>query len=124
MHEPHFPPKRFCPIVWLLVAALTLPVVPGAAQDQEQVDLSPVGGLTFVDEIELTIANLIVYVTDKKGRAITDLTREDFEIYQDGDPKQISNFKLYTDEIVRSEFGAGPDFGIPGPTPVSHSTAA
>ena len=110
-------------IVWLLVAALTLPVVPGTAEEEEQDGLRRVGGLTFVDEIALTIANLIVYVTDKKGRAVTTLTKDDFEIFQDGDPKQISNFKLYTGEVVRSELGVTTGLDIPESSPIPASTA-
>jgi len=115
---------KHCLIVWILVAALTLPVVPGAADEEEQEGLRRVGGLTFVDEIALTIANLVVYVTDKKGRAVTTLTKDDFEIFQDGDPKQISNFKLYTSEVVRSELGVTEGLGIPAATPIPVATAA
>jgi len=115
---------KHCLIVWILVAALTLPVVPGAADEEEQEGLRRVGGLTFVDEIALTIANLVVYVTDKKGRAVTTLTKDDFEIFQDGDPKQISNFKLYTSEVVRSELGVTEGLGIPAATPIPDATAA
>ena len=106
-------------IVWFLAAALTLPVAPGAADEEQGTELRPIGGLTFVDEIELTIANLMVYVTDKKGRAITNLTKDDFEIYQDGNLKQITNFKLYTDEIIRSEYEEDlmPVAGAPTPVP-------
>jgi VWFA-related protein len=106
-------------IVWFLVAVLTLPVVPGAAEEDEPQGLRHVGGLTFVDEVALTIANLVVHVTDKKGRAVTNLTKDDFEILQDGKPKEITNFKLYTDEIVRNEYGVttGPDTAEPIPTP-------
>jgi VWFA-related protein len=111
-------------IVWFLVAAMALPAVPGAADEEEQGGLRRVGGLTFVDEISLTIANLIVYVTDKKGRAVTNLTKDDFEILQDGDPKQITNFKLYTDEVVRSELGVTTGLDIPEPTPIPDVTTA
>ena len=104
---------------WLLVLVLLLPVLPSVADEGEEAKEGPrpVGGLTFVDEIELTIANLVVYVTDKKGRAITDLTKDDFEVFQDGQKKQVTNFKLYTDEIIRSEYREGIE-----PEPVS-STA-
>jgi VWFA-related protein len=111
-------------IVWFLIAALTLPVVPGVAEEEEQEGIRRIGGLTFVDQVELTIANLVVYVTDKKGRAVTTLTKDDFEIFQDGDPKQISNFKLYTSEIVRSELGVTTGLEIPGETPVPDPTTA
>ena len=104
-------------IVWFLVASLALPAAPGFGQEQEE-GMRRIGGLTFVDEIQLTIANLIVYVTDKKGRAITDLTEDDFEVFQDGDRKQITNFKLYTGEIIRSELDEPAREAAPGMTPV------
>jgi VWFA-related protein len=112
------------PIVWFLVAALTLPAAPGVADDEEQEGLRRIGGLTFVDEVALTIANLVVYVTDKKGRAVTTLTKDDFEISQDGDPKQISNFKLYTSEVVRSELSVTTGLDIPEATPIPDATSA
>ncbi len=101
---------------------MALPIAPAAGEQEETVQstgIRPIGGLTFAEEIELTIANLVVYVTDKKGRAVTDLTADDFEVFQDGDQKQITNFKLYTDEIIRSELKEEPLPGIPLPTPAS-----
>jgi VWFA-related protein len=109
-------------IVWILIALLALPAVPIGADEEEQEGLRRIGGLTFVDEIELTIANLVVYVTDKKGVAITDLTKDDFEVYQDGDKKQITNFKLYTDEIIRSEMSMTTDLAAPEATPIADET--
>jgi VWFA-related protein len=110
-------------IVWFLVASLALPAAPGLGQEQEG-GMRRIGGLTFVDEVQLTIANLIVYVTDKKGRAITDLTEDDFEVYQDGDRKQITNFKLYTGDIIRSELDAPASVAEPEITPVAEGTPA
>ena len=98
--------------------------MPCTADEEEQGGLRRIGGLTFVDEISLTIANLIVYVTDKKGRAITDLTKDDFQVFQDGDPKEITNFKLYTDEVVRSEMGVTTGLNVPAPTPIPDLSAA
>ncbi|MEJ2582993.1 MAG: VWA domain-containing protein, partial [Acidobacteriota bacterium] len=112
--------RRHHLIISLLVAALAMPVVYGVAdEEQEENTIRPIGGLTFVDEIELTLANLIVYVTDKKGRAITDLTKDDFLVYQDGDRKQISNFKLYTNEIVRGELEEPLEAPLATPTPAA-----
>ncbi|MCG6949883.1 MAG: VWA domain-containing protein [Acidobacteria bacterium] len=112
--------RRHHLIIWFLVAALALPGMYGIADQEQQEDtIRPIGGLTFVDEIELTIANLIVYVTDKKGRAITDLTKDDFLVYQDGDRKQISNFKLYTNEIVRGELEEPLEAPLATPTPAA-----
>ncbi len=119
--------KRWRSFVWLSIVLLALPFSADTADDEQQTEnqIRPVGGLTFIDEYELTIANLVVYVTDKKGKAITDLTADDFEVFQDGDPKQITNFKLYTDEIIRTELAAQPDELMPlaTPTPTSDDAA-
>ena len=59
-----------------------------------------VGGLAFVDEIELTDVNIDVFVTDKGGRAVTDLDVGDFLVSQDGDERNLSHFALYTEEVI------------------------
>jgi hypothetical protein len=33
-------------------------------------------------------------VTDARGRAVTDLTVDDFELYQDGQPQKITGFEF------------------------------
>jgi len=65
---------------------------------------------------------LVVHVTDKRGMAITNLTKDDFEIYQDGELKQITNFKLYTDEVIRSELEMSTDPATPEAAPVADET--
>ena len=113
----------------LALSLLAVVVFPGFAQeavdDETQENMTPVGGLTFVDEVEVSIANVVVYVTDKKGKAVTDLKPEDFIVRQDGDLKQISNFKLYTDEIIRQQFveTEAPGLEVPKETPVPDLTA-
>jgi len=111
--------------VWMLVLALVLPVAPIVADEEgeDQGSLERIGGLAFIDRIEVTVANLVVYVTDKKGRAITDLTEDDFEVFQDGDRKQISNFKLYTDEVIRHQFATADEGFAPGATPTPSAEA-
>lgn len=77
------------------------------AQDREATDddsIRPVGGLAFVDELEVTVVNIVAYVTDKDGEAVTDLTKDDFQIFQDGEERPISNFQLYTEELIRSYY--------------------
>jgi VWFA-related protein len=103
---------------WLLVSALLLPAFsdPGHSQTANDGDQRPIGGLTFYDEYRLTIANVVVHVTDKKGNAINDLTKDDFEVLQDGEQQRITNFQLYTEEIIRSQL-ATQDAIVVGPTP-------
>ncbi|HSO22841.1 MAG TPA: VWA domain-containing protein [Chondromyces sp.] len=109
--------------VWLvpLLALLPLLSAVGAQEAEQESSIRPVGGLTFVDEYELTIANLVVYVTDKKGVAVTDLTQDDFQVYQDGEPKQITNFKLYTADLIRSQMETGPQTMLPPAEPSPES---
>ncbi len=64
----------------------------------------PVGGLPFSGEVDVTVVNVNVYVTDKEGNAVTDLTAADFTISQDGVARTISNFSLFTEELYRSFF--------------------
>ncbi|MEP7036732.1 MAG: hypothetical protein ABI891_00165 [Acidobacteriota bacterium] len=46
----------------------------------------------YVIKISTTLIQLDVIVTDKKGNQITDLKPEDFEIYENGKKRDISNF--------------------------------
>ncbi len=39
-----------------------------------------VGGLAFIDEVELTVVNIDVFVTEKGGQAVTDLDVDDFVV--------------------------------------------
>lgn len=78
-------------------------------QDQPADDgnsIRPIGGLAFVDELEVTVVNVVAYVTDKQGVAVTNLSRDDFRIFHDGEERPISNFQLYTEELIRSYYQA------------------
>jgi VWFA-related protein len=95
--------QRLFPL--LLILNLLVPVSATSADNQRDqgAQESPIGGLTFFDEFQLTIANVVVYVTDKQGNAITDLTKDDFRLLQDGEEQEITNFAPYTEEIIRSQ---------------------
>lgn len=81
-----------------------------------------VGGLPFVGEIDVTVVTVNVFVTDKQGRAVTDLKADDFVVTMDGIERPISNFGLYTRELYRTFFPAeGTPAGLPTPTPAPGS---
>ena len=46
----------------------------------------------FVDSVDVQVVEVDVVVTDKKGRPVKGLTREDFELYVDGQPVEVTNF--------------------------------
>ncbi len=56
------------------------------------------GGLRFLDVSELTVVNVDVAVSDKKG-PITGLSDKDFEVFQDGKVQPLTNFAAYTRHV-------------------------
>lgn len=55
---------------------------------------------TFTEKIEVNLVDLNVVVTTFWGRPVTDLTRDDFEIWEDGEPRQISHFGRVIDGVA------------------------
>ncbi|MEM7052833.1 MAG: VWA domain-containing protein [Acidobacteriota bacterium] len=76
----------------------------------------------FVDVVEVNIVNVEVYVTDKKGNRITGLTKDDFEIFEDGKPMAVSNF--YAVEDGRPVEGEFADIVPPEESPEAIAVAA
>jgi VWFA-related protein len=46
----------------------------------------------LIEKIDVSVVNVDVTVTDRAGRPVRGLTRDDFEIFEDGLPQAISNF--------------------------------
>jgi VWFA-related protein len=44
-------------------------------------------------KVEVRLVTLDVVVTDKKGNLVTNLTRDDFQVYEDGQPQTIRTFE-------------------------------
>ncbi len=64
-------------LLLLLAGAAALPAQPGQP---------------FVDSVDVQVVEVDVVVTDRKGRPVKGLAREDFELYVDGQPVEITNF--------------------------------
>lgn len=79
------PSLLLCPLL-LLSSALLVPS--GVGQE------APGDGPEelFIDSVDVNLINVDVQVTNKRGRSITGLTREDFEVFEDGKPVEVSNF--------------------------------
>jgi VWFA-related protein len=72
---------RVRPIVLgCLLLASSLPLL---AQEPEE---------SFDEVLEVSVVNLDVFVTDKKGKPLTGLKKEDFEVLEDGRPVTVANF--------------------------------
>ncbi|HEX2644374.1 MAG TPA: VWA domain-containing protein [Thermoanaerobaculia bacterium] len=46
----------------------------------------------FFGSVDVNVVNVEVFVTDKAGRFVPGLTRDDFEIFEDGKPVELTNF--------------------------------
>jgi hypothetical protein len=109
---------------------LTVILAPAGAPAQEPVTTEDrpevVGGLAFIDEVELTVVSIDVFVTDKKGSAITDLEADDFVVFQDGRQRQLSHFALYTEEVISRIVQSAEDelSAMPLPTPEGTSSSS
>jgi len=71
-----------------------------AGQAESDAGAERVGGLEFIDEVDVTVVNVDVYVRDSKGRPISGLTADDFRVFQDGIEMPISNFVELDREII------------------------
>jgi VWFA-related protein len=61
-----------------------------------------------VVRIGVTLVQLDVTVTDSKGRPVTDLKAEDFEVLQNAHPQHITNFSYVVAQPQRGEPAAAP----------------
>ncbi len=63
---------------------------------------------TFTDVVEVEVVNLEVFVTDQDGRPVTDLTRDDFVVLEDGKPVELTHFAVYAAPAPASTGVSGP----------------
>jgi len=63
----------------------------------------------FVDRIDVNVINVEVFVTDDRGHHVIGLTKDDFEILQDGRPVEVTNFfTVSRQDRVARELAAAP----------------
>ena len=46
----------------------------------------------FFESVDVNVVNVDVYVTDKKGNPVTGLTKDDFSVFENGRPVELTNF--------------------------------
>jgi VWFA-related protein len=64
---------------------------------------------TLVETIEVRVANIDVVVHDRSGHSVVGLTKDDFEVLDDGVPQKITNFY----EVRRGEESSGDSSSSP-----------
>lgn len=91
----------------LIATAMILAIAAGAsAQESDPDDTSQLGGLAFVDEVEVTVVNVDVYVRDNKGDPVTGLGVDAFKVYQDGVEMPVSHFAELDERVIRQRYGS------------------
>ena len=75
-----------------LRTSLALFVLLGLRAGQYGAQQAPATG--GVIRIDVNLVQVDAVVTDKKGKAVTNLTRDDFEILQDGQPQKLTAFEF------------------------------
>ncbi len=73
----------------LPAAAAPVPPAPAAAPSDP--------GQTFAESIDVRVVNVEVFVSDRANRPVTGLTRDDFQLFEDGKPVPITNFYAQAD---------------------------
>lgn len=65
--------------------------------------------------VQVTLKLIQVHVTDKKGNPVTDLKREDFSLWVDGNKVDITDFERHvlTENLVPTEIEKGRSISIP-----------
>jgi VWFA-related protein len=101
----------------ITTAFILLSAVSSQSQKKAQ-SLSLAAPPPLVERIDVSVVNVDVTVTDRHGQAVAGLTRNDFEIYEDGILQPISSFY----SIAREQLGEdGPPTGLraedPAPPP-------
>jgi VWFA-related protein len=91
--------RRFLAFAIVLAAAGS-----GVAQ-QKPAEAPPAGLPPISESVEVSITNIEVVVTDSKGNRVSGLTREDFQVLQDGIPQTITNFYAVSGGKVLLEDG-------------------
>jgi len=71
----------------------------------------PAQDQSFIEIVNVSVVNVDVYVTDKKGNPVSGLTKDDFELFENGRPVQVTNF--YS---VDNGKATAPGVAVPGAT--------
>jgi len=74
---------------------------PSSAPASPAADSPPIAGDQSRIQVRVELVQMLATVTDKKNRLVTDLTKDDFKIFEDGKPQAIRFFGRETDLPLR-----------------------
>lgn len=77
--------RRFPCLACLILLATAPSLAQDAPRDAEE-------GEVFFDTVDVNVVNVEVFVSDGSGNPVPGLTREDFALFENGEPVEITNF--------------------------------
>ncbi len=87
------------------------PLTPSPSEQQKDAE-------QFVDIVNVSVVNVDVYVTDKQGKAVTGLSKDDFQLFENGRPVEVTNFYAVNDgRSVAVDEEEAASAGAPAPAP-------
>jgi VWFA-related protein len=75
----------------------------GQAQNQQNPQQNPQGPPSVTFQVEVNYVDVDAIVTDEQGNFIGGLTRDDFEVFEDGKPQKIDMFSLVEIPVEKPE---------------------
>ena len=85
------------PVLALVCASCVLAGIAGFAQQQQPQQQQQPSSEDAIIKVDVDLVNVLFSVRDKKGALISDLTQDDFEVYEDGKLQQVRAFTRETD---------------------------
>jgi VWFA-related protein len=96
----------------LMLALFCLPLIAATPKPPQTPDVPRTS-----ESIEVSIVNVDVFVTDKAGNRIKGLTKDDFQIYENGKTQPITNFSEYVSDVSNERVSTEGE-----PAPVAQNT--
>jgi VWFA-related protein len=95
---------RLRPAALLALVLAAGAALPGRAQAPDLPPEAPpdAPAETFADEVSVEVVNVEVHVTDRQGRPVTGLAREDFRLFEDGGEVAIEYFTAVEGPAARA----------------------
>lgn len=75
------------------------------------------GARSVVETVQVNVVNVEVYVTGPDGKPLRGLRKEDFELWEDGEPMSLTNF--YASDAVMGVSGTAGAEEAPAPAPAA-----
>lgn len=101
--------RRFATLLLLLLPLAVLSTAAAPRNDASRANIPTLG-----EVVDVSIVNVDVFVTDKKGNRIHGLTKDDFVLTEDKKPQAITNFAEYSSAATNARASVA---GVPAAEP-------